>query len=461
MHKVGQAAPVPLPPNPLTNSNPLTTGLQVGALGAAAGLGWAAIHRSIRMKAGDKTPVAVVKPMLVGALIGSALGTAAGMAGRGRGMTPRKPSWEGVEQDIMNRTAEYKGLGAIVDKQAMVKRGLSVGGELANAATYFIPGVGQVRMGYDALSSFGGALGSLFKGNFREAGGKALSGLGSTAMLAGSAFGGQYIAGGVKALRAGRAAAAAGKAAKPAFGLAERMGRVVGPHIGEGTLNSMDRASSVMRGVKPRAYTAPGEQMQFATNAKGNFTNNQWMNKGQRRAMNIASLPLYVGGAMVEGAPDQQMPAAPAAAVRAFSPSRWGIKPTAMPEINIPEALRKYSQAQDEYSSMLYNPALGSRTLTDLYMAIRADSGVPIMDKGELINQIKAMTGYQSDSTPISSLMIHGLGGTIGWLISRYFGMGPVGQVMSAVGGFGIGTVINNQLNKPPSQYPGYRALGE
>jgi len=431
MHKQGQYAPVPLPPNPLTNTNPLTTGLQVGALGAAAGMGWAAIHRSIRMNAGNNTPVAVVKPLIVGALIGSALGTAAGMAGSGRIGPTREPTWEGVEEDIMNKASKYSGLNTIVEKRAMTKYGLGPIGTAADIGTYFIPGVGQARMGWDAVRSFGGSLGSLFKGQFRQAGGKLLSGLGSTAMLGASLIpGGQLLTGAGKALRAGKAVAAAGKAAKPAFGLAERMGRVFGPRVGEGAISGMEQAGEGMKNL---------------------------LTKGQRTAAGWGSVPLAVGGSLAEGSPTQQMSSVPGAMTQALASNRWGRRPIQMPEMEMPEIFRKRSQ---DYSSLMYNPAIGSRTLTDLYMAIRADAGLEPMDKGELVNQIKAMTGYANESTPLSALMIKGLGGTIGWLISKYFGMGPVGQVLSAIGGFGLGTVINNQLNKPPDQYPGYRTFG-
>lgn len=118
-------------------------------------------------------------------------------------------------------------------------------------------------------------------------------------------------------------------------------------------------------------------------------------------------------------------------------------------------------RAQEEYSSFgFYNPAVKSKTLEDLYLAIRADAGLLPNEKSQVINQVQAVTGYASPNMPLSALMMKGLGGTIGWLISKYFGMGIVGQLASAAAGFGIGTVINNHLNKPPEPYSGYRSLG-
>lgn len=94
-------------------------------------------------------------------------------------------------------------------------------------------------------------------------------------------------------------------------------------------------------------------------------------------------------------------------------------------------------------------------TLTDLYNAIRSDAGMGYDEKAQLINQIKGLTGFASDSTSLKSLMARGLGGTLGWLISKYFGMGAVGQLVATVGGYGIGSMINNHLNTPPNPLAG------
>jgi F0F1-type ATP synthase assembly protein I len=59
------------------------------------------------------------------------------------------------------------------------------------------------------------------------------------------------------------------------------------------------------------------------------------------------------------------------------------------------------------------------------------------------------MTMGAPDSTPLSALMYRGLGGVLGYLMSKYFGMGPVGQVVTTLMGVGLGNAFNNQLNKP------------
>lgn len=94
-------------------------------------------------------------------------------------------------------------------------------------------------------------------------------------------------------------------------------------------------------------------------------------------------------------------------------------------------------------------------TLSDLYNAIRADGGLDIVERAQLINQIKGMTGYEDGSTPLSDLMSKGLGSAIGWLISKYFGMGVVGQLVSTLAGYGIGSKLNSYLNTPPDPFTG------
>lgn len=111
------------------------------------------------------------------------------------------------------------------------------------------------------------------------------------------------------------------------------------------------------------------------------------------------------------------------------------------------------------YSILASSPQLRGKTLADLYIAIRADAGLPPMQKTTLVGQIEGMTGRAAPGTPLSSLLLRGLGGTIGLLISKYFGMGPTGQLLSAVTGFGLASSLNKQLNKPPVGPRGWRTL--
>lgn len=111
----------------------------------------------------------------------------------------------------------------------------------------------------------------------------------------------------------------------------------------------------------------------------------------------------------------------------------------------------------DDFS--FYNPALQGKTLEDLFFAIKADVALDDARKQQLMNQIKGVTTGMPTNTPISALMLRGLGGMVGWLISKYFGMSPVGQLVSTVAGFGLGVALDKQMNKPVSQYRGWKML--
>lgn len=109
-------------------------------------------------------------------------------------------------------------------------------------------------------------------------------------------------------------------------------------------------------------------------------------------------------------------------------------------------------KAAQDYGS--FNSGASGKTLIDLYQAIRADAGLPPAEKLRLVNQLEGLTQGVPSNTPLSSLMSRGLGGVIGWLISKYFGMGVVGQALSTLAGFGLGSSLNKQINRPP---PGWR----
>lgn len=116
-------------------------------------------------------------------------------------------------------------------------------------------------------------------------------------------------------------------------------------------------------------------------------------------------------------------------------------------------------KTSQDYSILTYQPGLRNRTLEDLYAAIRADMSLDVSAKAQLIEQVRGLTGMASSSTPLSALMMKGLGGVLGYLLSKYFGMSPMGQLISTVAGYGLGSALNNYLNKPPDPYPGYRML--
>lgn len=107
-----------------------------------------------------------------------------------------------------------------------------------------------------------------------------------------------------------------------------------------------------------------------------------------------------------------------------------------------------------------YAPGLSNKTLHDLYRAIEMDASLSNLDRIKLINQIRGLTNHASSGTPLSMLMASGLGGTIGYLISKYFGLSPTGKAVGAALGVGLGRMLFNQFNKPMHTGPkGFRVI--
>jgi len=99
-------------------------------------------------------------------------------------------------------------------------------------------------------------------------------------------------------------------------------------------------------------------------------------------------------------------------------------------------------------------------TLADLYAAIRADHGISASEQSRIMAQLQAAVGMKPSSTPISSLMTQGLGGILGYLISKYFGMGVVSRAVSAFAGFGLGRAISRHMERAKDPYRGYSLYG-
>jgi hypothetical protein len=118
-----------------------------------------------------------------------------------------------------------------------------------------------------------------------------------------------------------------------------------------------------------------------------------------------------------------------------------------------------FKQGQQGYGFDTYSRPQSLPTFADLINEVRRDQGLSPVERMRLLEQIKSLVGTSSPSTPLSSLMYKGLGGTLGYLISKYFGMGTTGKVLSSVAGFGIGKVLYDKLNAPPNPYRGYKFL--
>ena len=110
------------------HTNPLMAGVQLGMLGAAAGLGVAGVQRAIRLRTPGAAPPHVVRSMLIGSIIGAGLGVGGSM------MATPKPqpvtSWHDLSDKINNdlygkplhKTSAYSGLRHIVKQSSLGKK---------------------------------------------------------------------------------------------------------------------------------------------------------------------------------------------------------------------------------------------------------------------------------------------------------------------------------------------------
>jgi hypothetical protein len=113
-------------------------------------------------------------------------------------------------------------------------------------------------------------------------------------------------------------------------------------------------------------------------------------------------------------------------------------------------AITKLAQAMSSLSSL---------TLGDLYAEIQNDYRIAAQERLAIMQRIDDATHGAAYGTPLSSLMQRGLGGIIGSLISKYFGLGGVGQGAMTAAGFGLAPMIGRYLNPAPNPYPGYKML--
>ena len=201
----------PAPDNPLRArplvrpfgqvGNPIRDGVQMGIVGAAAGVGVAGIQRALRLRAGNTTPVAVYRPMAIGALIGTALGTLGAYKSQKQleASQPYPPpeTWEDLGGNL-ERTADpsignkYAGLRHITKTAGL-------GWDIASIPLSVVPGVGTALALGDMAGNAGRGVSNLAKGNLRGAAGEGLGMLGNAGLgLLGLLPGGGLLRGAAK-----------------------------------------------------------------------------------------------------------------------------------------------------------------------------------------------------------------------------------------------------------------------
>ena len=416
-------------------ANPLAAGVQIGMLGAASGLSYAAVQRAFRMRAGNTVPVSVMRPMLIGTLIGSALGySGSAWAKSKQSVQPDIKDWKGVSDHIRDNVyggmskenmSKYAGLNCLFEKQAIPVFALAALPWLARAATlgFGIAGAKGVHdHGKGAVKSF--REGSTRQG-WRDAGNAALSGAMTIPWLRPVGKGLQLLRA-RQATNAGSKLISAGKRLNPLFAPAVTAD-IVGVPIMEGL--------NIRAGRRALAEIKPKNALEWITGSKIPNTRRYDAERAAREHWRGMKIPEW-------------LPPSDRARIEQWQRQQRQ------------EAMRpKSASVKQAYGTLAYDPQLAGKTLTDLYLAIRSDFNLPAAEKSQLIQQIKGVTGFAPDSTPISALTFRGLGGALGFLISKYFGMGAGGKLVSTVVGFGLGNALHKQLNRPKNPTPGYRLL--
>ena len=98
-------------------------------------------------------------------------------------------------------------------------------------------------------------------------------------------------------------------------------------------------------------------------------------------------------------------------------------------------------------------------TLGDIYAAVQNDFRISSAQRLQILDRLDAETNQAPLGTRLSTLMQRGLGGILGALIAKYFGLGGVGQAAAPLVGMGIAPMIGRSLMPTASPYPGYKLL--
>lgn len=107
------------------------------------------------------------------------------------------------------------------------------------------------------------------------------------------------------------------------------------------------------------------------------------------------------------------------------------------------------------YKTAQFNANVSGKSVQDLYSEILLDATLSYGERQALIGQLAA-TLQAPPNTPLSSVMWKLSGAGLGYLIAKYFGLGRVGKVVLGATGMGLGTLINNKLNKRPDHGLGW-----
>jgi len=83
-------------------------------------------------------------------------------------------------------------------------------------------------------------------------------------------------------------------------------------------------------------------------------------------------------------------------------------------------------------------------TLGTLEAQIASDNAFGVLERNLALMRLRQDLPNVPRSTPLRALLRELGGGLLGFLVSKYFGMSPTAQALSALAGYSIGRTVND-----------------
>ena len=101
----------------------------------------------------------------------------------------------------------------------------------------------------------------------------------------------------------------------------------------------------------------------------------------------------------------------------------------------------------DTDSFGMTGPRRPGPTVGSLEDAIQIEHSLSQLEKREALEQLRRDLGNVSRSTPLMAVIPRIGGGILGMIIARFFNMSLAGQVLTTLGGYGLGKAVGNFYN--------------
>lgn len=109
----------------------------------------------------------------------------------------------------------------------------------------------------------------------------------------------------------------------------------------------------------------------------------------------------------------------------------------------------------DKHAFGMFDQPSGGPTYLDLLRKIQSDPALGFNERQQVVNLLRQEVGYVQPQTPLADMLPRLGGGALGYLVAKYFSMGPIGQAISAAAGYGIGKTIANFYTASKNYFTG------